>query len=297
MPAEGKFDFYDPAVIKSYNLDSTIRYQLNMLDTLDVFTRKHSENVANVTCRLCEYLHLRKDFTVYCTTCAFLHDIGKAFIPPAILQKPGKLTDEEYEVMKTHTNIGYKMCMDDLKLRPYAIGPKCHHEALNGTGYPDGLKGNQIPLEAQIIKVADEYDAIVSKRQYKSHIGITDTLKILIENAQAGKNNPRIVKALIKVVIDDTVYEIFCTQSYLDYLKRQLERLAQIKKYYDKMLEAKSDKKKEYYHEGMKMLYDKGENDDTFLGIMKQYTEALETRTKIINDLNLELKKIKKLRV
>ena len=218
MP-EVKFDFYDPAVIKSYNLDSTLRYQLNMLDTLDVFTRKHCENVANVTCRICEYLHLRKSFTVYCTTCAFLHDIGKAFIPPAILQKPGRLTDEEYEIMKTHTTIGYKMCMQDLKLRPYAIGPKCHHEALNGSGYPDGLKGREIPLEAQIIKVADEYDAIVSKRQYKSHVGITDTLKILIENAKEGKNNPRIVKALIKVVIDDTIYEIYCTNGYLDYLK------------------------------------------------------------------------------
>lgn len=294
---EGKFNFYDPAVIKSYNLDSTLRYQLNMLDSLDVFTRKHSENVANITCRLCEYLHLRKSFTVYCTTCAFLHDIGKAFIPPAVLQKPGKLTDEEYEVMKTHTMIGYKMCMEDLKLRPYAIGPKCHHEALNGSGYPDGLKGNQIPLEAQIIKVADEYDAIVSKRQYKSHIGITDTLKILIENAQQGKNNRRIVKALIKVVIDDTIYEIYCTQGYLEYLEKQLDRLSQIKKYYDKMLNAKTESKKSYYHEGMKLLYDVGENDENFLSIIDQYTESLKTRTEMVDNLYKELKQIKKLKV
>ncbi len=296
MP-EVKFDFYDPAVIKSYNLDSTLRYQLNMLDTLDVFTRKHCENVANVTCRICEYLHLRKSFTVYCTTCAFLHDIGKAFIPPAILQKPGRLTDEEYEIMKTHTTIGYKMCMQDLKLRPYAIGPKCHHEALNGSGYPDGLKGREIPLEAQIIKVADEYDAIVSKRQYKSHVGITDTLKILIENAKEGKNNPRIVKALIKVVIDDTIYEIYCTNGYLDYLKNNLKRLSQIKEYYDKMLEARTEKKKNYYHEGMKMLYDKGENDENFLEILDEYTEALKLRTGMIDNLNKELKQIKRLRV
>lgn len=294
---EGKFNFYDPAVIKSYNLDSTLRYQLNMLDSLDVFTRKHSENVANVTCRICEYLHLRKSFVVYCTTCAFLHDIGKAFIPPAILQKPGKLTDEEYEVMKTHTMIGYKMCMEDLKLRPYAIGPKCHHEALNGSGYPDGLKGRQIPLEAQIIKVADEYDAIVSKRQYKSHIGITDTLKILIENAKEGKNNRRIVKALIKVVIDDTIYEIYCTQGYLEYLEKQIERLSQIKKYYDKMLKSRTESKKNYYHEGMKLLYDMGENDDNFLSIMEQYTESLKVRTEMVDNLYKELKQIKKLRV
>lgn len=295
--AEIKFDFYNPTALKSYNLDSSMRYQLNMLDSLDVFTRKHSENVANITCRLCEYLHLRKSFTVYCTICAFLHDIGKTFIPPEILQKPGKLTDEEYETMKTHTSIGYKMCFDDEKLRPYAIGPRCHHEALNGSGYPDGLKGRQIPLEAQIIKVADEYDAIVSKRQYKTHIGVSDTLKILIENAHEGKNNTRIVKALLKVVIDDTIYEIFCTRGYLDYLKKQIKRLSQIDDYYNKMINAKSENKKNYYHEGMKMFYDNGENDENYKDILNQYESALVIRNEMIENLEKELKEIKKLKV
>ncbi len=92
-----------------------------------------------MTCRLCERLHCTKGFTEYCTICAYLHDIGKQFIPQAILQKPSKLTDEEFEIMKTHTTIGYKICMNDLKLRPYAAGPIYHHEALNGTGYPKGL--------------------------------------------------------------------------------------------------------------------------------------------------------------
>ena len=81
---EDKIDFYSKTTLKSYNLDETIRYQLSMLDSLDVFTRQHSENVANVTCRLCERLKLNKDFTVYCTTCAYLHDIGKLFIPSSI---------------------------------------------------------------------------------------------------------------------------------------------------------------------------------------------------------------------
>ena len=134
------FDFYSPTSLKSYNLDETMRYQLNMLDTLDVFTRKHSEHVANITCRLCEYLHLKKSFTIYATMCAYLHDIGKLFIPPSILQKPAKLTDEEYEIMKKHTTIGYEMCMKDKKLQPYAAGPLYHHEALNGMGYPQRFK-------------------------------------------------------------------------------------------------------------------------------------------------------------
>ena len=231
------FDFYDRTSLKSYNLDKRMQDQLDALSQLDVFTRKHCENVAAITCRLCEYLHCSKGFTEYCTICAYLHDIGKLFIPPAILQKPSKLTDDEYEVMKTHTTIGYNMCMRDEKLRPYAAGPLYHHEALNGTGYPNGISKKDIPYEGQIIRVADEYDAIVSKRQYKSHIGITDTLKIiidnshppvevkktdaingLIENAKLGKDNPIIVKTLIKVVIDDINYEIFCTSVYVDSL-------------------------------------------------------------------------------
>jgi len=100
---ENDIDFYSPTNLKSYNLNESMRYQLNMLGKLDVFTRKHCENVANITCRLCERLKFNKNFVVYCTMCAFLHDIGKLFIPASVLQKPGKLTDEEYEIIKTHT--------------------------------------------------------------------------------------------------------------------------------------------------------------------------------------------------
>ena len=103
------FDFYDRTILKSYNLDKTMQYQLNILGSLDMFTRQHSENVASLVCRICEYLHCKKTFTEYCTICAYLHDIGKQFIPPAILQKPSALTPEEFEIMKTHTTIGYKI--------------------------------------------------------------------------------------------------------------------------------------------------------------------------------------------
>ena len=266
------FDFYDKTNLKSYNLDESMRYQLNMLDSLDVFTRQHCENVASLTCRICEYLHCQKGFTEYCTLCAYLHDIGKLFIPPEILQKPSKLTSEEYEIMKTHTTIGYNMCMKDLKLRPYAAGAYYHHEALDGSGYPQGLTKKDIPYEAQIIRVADEYDAIVSKRQYKSHIGISDTLKILIENTKPhqevskssilntmtqykkmGKNNPIIVRALFKVVIDDIEYEISSISRYLDSLKSELKRFDLIEQYASKMETANRQKTKNYYLEGIKL--------------------------------------------
>lgn len=304
-----EFDFYDRTNLKSYNLDESMRYQLNMLDKLDVFTRKHCENVANLTCRLCEYLHCNKGFTEYCTICAYLHDIGKLFIPPEILQKPGELTDEEYEIMKTHTTLGYNICIKDLKLRPYAAGALYHHEALNGSGYPQGLTKKDIPYEGQIIRVADEYDAIVSKRQYKSHIGISDTLKILIENAQAtpdspkskdskvGKNNPTIVRTLFKVVIDDIEYEIYCTQSYVDELQKELKRFEQISQYKEKMENAKKEKDKSYYYEGIKMLLKNNETLENYLSIYEEYKNAYETRKAIIDNLYKEIKIIKKLKV
>ena len=305
-----QFDFYDRTNLKSYNLNESMRYQLNILDSLDVFTRKHCENVAALTCRLCEYLHCNKGFTEYCTICAYLHDIGKQFIPPAILQKPAKLTDEEYEIMKTHTTIGYNICLKDLKLRPYAAGPLYHHEALNGSGYPQGLVKKDIPYEAQIIRVADEYDAIVSKRQYKSHINISDTLKILIENAtppqqsiasvkdpKLGKNNPLIVRALLKVVIDDIEYEISCKFDYVEELKQELKRFKDIDKYKEKMDKAKKDKDKNYYLEGIKMLLKNNETLENYSSIRNEYQKAYDTRKKIIDDLYDEISKIKKLKV
>lgn len=309
-----ELDFYNKTNLKSYNLDETMRYQLSMLDSLDVFTRKHSENVANITCRLCEYLHMNTAFTIYCTTCAYLHDIGKLFIPPKILQKNGPLTDEEYEVIKTHTTIGYKMCMDDPKLRLYSAGPKYHHEALNGTGYPDHLLKQDIPIEGQIIRVADEFDAIVSKRQYKTHIGITDTLKLLIketqpiipksvamksmeENAKIGKINSKIVKALCKVVIDDINYEISCIFEYTKYLDNQIKRLEKINDYNIKKESSKKEKKKDLFASYMQSMFEKGEDFRNYKYILEEYRTAYKKRKEIIDNLFDEIKIIKKLRV
>lgn len=310
------FDFYDRTSLKSYNLDKTMQDQLNALGSLDVFTRQHCENVAAITCRLCEYLHCSKGFTEYCTICAYLHDIGKIFIPASILQKPGKLTDDEYEVIKTHTTIGYNMCMKDAKLKPYSAGPLYHHEALNGTGYPQGLTKKDIPYEAQIIRVADEYDAIVSKRQYKSHIGISDTLKIIIDNtrpenaikssavlseiasnAKLGKNNPAIVRVLIKVVLDDIAYEIVCAQDYIDYLKENMKRLETVQKYYNKMLKSKTQEKKEYYTEYMKIFLQDNETVANFFGVYENYKNAYKMRKDKIDTLYTEIKTIKKLKI
>lgn len=306
-----KFDFYSPVSLKSYNLDKTMRYQLDILGSLDFFTRRHSENVANLTCRICEYLHCSQKFTIYCTICAYLHDIGKLFIPLNILNKPTQLTEEEFSIMKTHTTKGYEMCMRDLNLRPYAIVALDHHEALNGSGYPNGI--TKIPMEAQIVRVADEYDAIVTKRQYTTHVNISETLKDLIKDAQpdpkfvaldylsqnskVGKINKRVLKVLFKVVIDDILYEISCLYEYLDYLKENIKRLDLVNKYAQKMEEAKTDKKKAYYKEGMKMLFQIDENFDNYKQVYNDYKTALDIRSDRVKKLYDEIKIIKKLEI
>lgn len=302
---EFKMDFYDSTNLKSYNLNESMRYQLAMLDSLDVFTRLHSEHVANLTCRICEYMHMKDYFTVYCTICAYLHDIGKQFIPSAILQKTSSLTDEEFEVMKTHTTIGYNMCMKDEKLRPYSAGPIYHHEALDGTGYPNNIASPNLPLEGQIIRVADEFDAITSKRQYKSHIGVCETLKILIDetnpdkniNPKVGKVNPKVVKALIKVIIDDTEYELYNLGQYVDYLKQEINRLQQISEYENKMNNTSNDNNKAYYTCEIKSLLAFGETIDNYKLVLEDYNNAFELRKGNMNKLALELKEIKKLKV
>ena len=198
--------------------------------------------------------------------------------------------------MKTHTTIGYEICMQDLKLRPYAAGPIYHHEALNGSGYPNGVKGKDIPYEGQIIRVADEFDAIVSKRQYKSHIGISDTLKILIENAHNGKSNPQIVNKLIKIIIEDTEYEIYRTQGYVDELRSDIKRLNQVYKYKVAMDKQKSEADKNYYLEGIKMLLKSHETLDNFGHLSSEYEQAYQTRKQIIDNLYNEIKIMKRLR-
>ena len=292
-----KLDFYSKTSIKSYNLNESMRYQLGMLDSLDAFTRVHSENVANITCRLCEYMKLNSAFTVYCTMCAYLHDIGKMFIPPKILQKNSSLTEEEFKIMKEHTTLGYKMCMEDPKLRPYAAGTIYHHESLNGSGYPKGLTKKDIPLEGQIIRVADEFDAIVSKRQYKTHIGISETLKLLVNDAELGKLNKKVLNCLFKVIIDDTNYEISMIFDYTKYLSSQIKRLEKIDEFNKKIQKAKSENKKEYIRANMKYLFENGENIENYKNVMEEYKTAYAKRKEKINGLFNEIKSIKKLRV
>ena len=142
-----------------------------------------------------------------------LHDIGKMAIPDAILNKPGRLTPEEFEVMKTHAAIGAQMLdnlaqyKDDPLMKTAKAICRWHHERWDGGGYPDGLKGDEIPIEAQVVSVADAYDALTSERVYKRAIPHVEAMRMIV-NGECGAFNPLLVECLVDV--QDRVRDEVC---------------------------------------------------------------------------------------
>jgi len=307
------YDFYSPCNLSLRDVDSGLKDSLSVMYKLDEMTLKHSNNVSNLCTRVCEYMRCNNQFTIHCMIAGYIHDLGKMFIPKEILAKDGRLSPEEFEIMKTHTTLGYEYCMKDINLRPYSDGPWYHHESLNGSGYPRGLRKDDIPYSAQIIRVCDEYDALVTKRHYTTHVNISETLKILIrdavppkpiialdqlkQNERLGKINPKPLRALFKAVIDDVLYEISCVMNYVEYLESQIKRLETIEKYSNKVQSSKKPEDKDYYIAGMKMLLQSGESLDNYKQVLSEYKNALEVRKKRIADLYHEIRIIKRLRV
>ena len=139
------------------------------------------------------------------STASALHDIGKIAIPDAILNKPEQLTAEEFRVMKTHTEIGAEMLMElpaeqrESELVKVAIEIcRWHHERYDGSGYPDGLKGEEIPIAAQVVALADVYDALTSERCYKKAYSHTKALHMIV-NGECGVFNPTLIQGLIDI--------------------------------------------------------------------------------------------------
>lgn len=184
------------------NLSKNVQKQIAKLDELDVYTSKHIHSVPQIVHKMCKKLNYNEEQTKFFIQCAYLHDIGKIFIPPEILQKKGKLTDEEYAIMKTHTTKGGEFCESIPSLRQYSKVVLYHHENEDGSGYPKGIRN--VPIEAEIIKVADMYDALVSKRQYKEEIKIPKAIEILKEVLiDRGLVNKELFKVLLDVVIEN----------------------------------------------------------------------------------------------
>lgn len=145
----------------------TIKSISNALDAKDEYTHGHSLRVTLYSLALAKKLNLPEDLLEEIETAGLLHDIGKIAIPEKILLKPGKLTNEEYEVIKTHPELGEKFVGGIDKLKLISNWLKSHHERYDGTGYPEKLKGDEIPISSRIIAIADTYDAMTSDRSYR----------------------------------------------------------------------------------------------------------------------------------
>ncbi len=159
--------------------DDTLEALVLALDSREHATGSHSKRVALYSLFTCIKAGLPEDRWLDAYRGGLLHDIGKIGIPDAILLKPGKLTEEEFEIIKTHTNIGREFLANVDFLKDALAIPTYHHEKIDGSGYPEGLSGEDIPLEARIFAVIDVYDALRSKRPYKepmSHKKATDII-------------------------------------------------------------------------------------------------------------------------
>lgn len=146
--------------------DTTIEGWSKALELRDQETEGHTQRVTDMTMKVARKLGISEDEMVHVRRGALLHDIGKMAIPDSILMKPGPFTEEEQEVMQKHPKYAFEMLSPIAYLRPALDIPYCHHEKWDGTGYPRGLKGEQIPLAARIFALADTWDALISERRY-----------------------------------------------------------------------------------------------------------------------------------
>lgn len=167
------------------------------IDGKDPYTRGHSERVSRFSIAIAERMNLPEDEIEKLRISALLHDIGKISIDDSILKKPGTLTDEEFEIMKLHPQKGYKIMSHIPAMKEFLPGMYMHHEALDGSGYPQGLKGDEIPLQARIISVADTFDAMTTDRPYQKGMKLEDALA-RIKTFIGTRYEERVVFALIE---------------------------------------------------------------------------------------------------
>ncbi|MGI6778990.1 MAG: HD domain-containing phosphohydrolase [Acetivibrionales bacterium] len=149
----------------------SIKSLANAIDAKDPYTNGHSRRVTEYSVKIGKEMGLDEESLEKLEYMAVLHDVGKIGIKDAVLNKQSRLDDDEFVVMKSHTKVGARILEEMKSLRQLAVGAKYHHEKYDGTGYHDRLKGEEIPLEARIISVADTYDAMTSDRPYRKGLG------------------------------------------------------------------------------------------------------------------------------
>lgn len=185
------------------NYEQTIYSMVDLIEKRDTYTAGHSRRVAYYSVLIAQRLGLPAKRIEQLERAAILHDIGKIVIPDSVLLKPGRLTDLEFDLIKQHVRAGYETLSKVAMYQDLAEGMLHHHERLDGSGYPQGLKGEDIPLEGRIMAVADSFDAMTSDRIYKTRMSVASALTEL--QSLAGQfYDPKVVKAATEVLADIT---------------------------------------------------------------------------------------------
>nr|WP_235841956.1 HD-GYP domain-containing protein [Neobacillus fumarioli] len=189
------------AIKESYNnqLEGIVKGVIAALELKDPYTRGHSERVASYALMLANELEIfskseQKSFYYAC----LLHDIGKVHIPDRILMKPGKLTEEEYEIIKLHPVVGAEAVKDVEGIKDYIDIIRFHHERWDGKGYPDQLTGEEIPLLPRVAAIADAFDAMTSSRSYRKALSVEEAYTRIIKG-KGSQFDPMLVEKFTKV--------------------------------------------------------------------------------------------------
>ena len=177
------------------------------IDAKDTYTNGHSGRVAKYTVEIAKrygYDEKRQD-EIYMM--ALLHDVGKIGVPDEVINKPGRLTDEEFETIKKHPSIGAKILGNIKGMPKLAAGARWHHERFDGRGYPEGISGENIPEEARIIAVADAYDAMTSNRSYRGYLP-QDVVRGEIEKGKGSQFDPKFAEIMLSMIDEDKDYNM-----------------------------------------------------------------------------------------
>ena len=177
------------------------------IDAKDRYTSGHSQRVANYALEIARRMGKNEEEQNMIYYAGLLHDVGKIRVPEEVLNKPGKLTTSEFNQIKVHTVSGYHILKDIYDEPQIAIGAKYHHERYDGTGYPDGLAGMNIPEVARILGVADSYDAMASNRSYRSALP-QDVVRQEIEKGCGTQFDPAIADIMLQMIADDPEYQM-----------------------------------------------------------------------------------------
>jgi putative two-component system response regulator len=152
----------------------------------DPYTHGHCERLSDYSARLGEHLRLTEDEITALRRAGIVHDVGKIAVPDAILLKPGRLTEEEWKVVRQHPVVGERICAPLKSFRLVLPIIRHHHEKLDGSGYPDGLRGDAVPITARVIQIVDVFDALTTDRPYKKAFSTADALQTMREELAKG---------------------------------------------------------------------------------------------------------------